>query len=202
MPITQDSLRETALDVLPHQWLHSTALRAVITDMADMVWEELGEPLMEYENWPNPEKMTGQRLDHLGNCIGISRPFTTTGTYFAFEGAPGETFTQAPFFSAESALQNRNPISDANYRPFLRWRLANLGGSPTYGDLQESVFNTADGFYGFENGSISVSGSTITISSGTVTGVSATLWDFLSGSQEALSRAMLPRVAGKTYSFS
>lgn len=205
MPITQESLRETALGVLPHQWLNATALRAVITDMADMVWEEMGELLMEYEHWPNPDLMTGNRLDNLGACLGLGRPFVSTGEYFGFDGtdtAGGETFSQAPFFSATAGLQNRLPMSDEQYRPFLKWRLYSIGGAPTYGELRKGPFNTEDGFYGFENGSISVSGNTVTVSAGTVEGISSTLWTFLSGAQDELSRVIFPRVAGRNYTFS
>ena len=200
--LTQESLRNKGLSVIPHQFQNATALRALMTALADMLWEELGEPLMEYERWPNPDEMTGRRLDDLGACLGLPRPLISTGTYFAFEGQTGETFAQAPFWEATSALQNSIPISDERYRPFLKWRQATLGGAPTYGELRRGAFNTADGFYGFDNGSVTVSGGTITVSAGTVEGTQEILWDFLKSSQESLSRAMLPRVAGKAYTFS
>ena len=171
----------------------------MLTAFADLLWEELGKPIAEYRNWPNPDKLTGKRLDDLGACIGLPRPFASTGTYFAFEGQTGETFSQAPFWTPAAAAQNRIAISDAAYRPFLKWALGSQ--IPTYGGLRRGAFNTEDGFYGLDSGGITVSGNTITVTSGTVDGIEKTLWDFLKSSQEELSRAMMPRVAGRAYTF-
>lgn len=201
--ITRESMRDLALSVLPHSKRQATNLRALLIALADMLWEELGEPVAEYEHWPNPNKMTGRRLDDLGACMGLRRPQISLSDddFFAFHGQTGETFSQAPFWSVESSVQNRRPMSDENYRPFLLWRLGTLGGAPTHGELRRGPFNVADGYYGFDGGGISASGNTITVTSGTVEGTTETLWNFLRSSQESLSRAMLPRVAGKTYSF-
>ena len=202
MPITQEGFRERALSALPHSKQNAGNLRTLLTALADVLWEELGQPIAEYEHWPNPDKMTGRRLDDLGSCLGLPRPYIATGDYFAFHGAPGSTFSQAPFFSEVAGLQNRLPISDENYRPFLKWRFANNGGAPTYGEMRRGAFNLTEGFFGFDGGSISVTGNVITVSAGTIEGVQELLWNYLEGSQESLSRAMLPRVAGREYVFS
>ena len=198
--ITRESFRETALGVLPHQYQGAPNARAFLIALADMLWESLGEPIAEFEHWPNPLRMTGYRLDALGSVIGLKRPLVNTGDYFAFQGQVGKTFSQAPFWTLESSVENRRPMTDQHYRPFLLWRWATLGGSPTYGELRRGPFNVSDGYYGLERGRIEVSGNTITISA-RESDIAAVLWDFLRSTQESLSRAMLPRLATKEYVF-
>ena len=201
MALTQKELTDIGLNALPFELRDATNLRALLTEFSDIAWEEMGQHLAELDGWPDPDKLSGWALSLLGSNLGISRPFVIIDQFFSFAGETGATFDGRPFWTSESAFESRQSITDQQYRPFLKWRMQTIGGSPTIAEMRRGAFNLTDGYFGLANGSISVSGQTITVSSGTVSGITKLLWDFLSDDDNNVSDRLLPRIATFDYEF-
>jgi len=135
---TRDHYLDLAVSNLATQFDDATHLRALLRGIAGLMWDEIVQPLAFRIRWPDPSGVSGRSLDDLGTCLGLSRPRLSDGTYFGFDGTAddgGETFGQAPMFSARGNLENSLPVGDAMMRLLLAWRALSLTGSPTYEEI-------------------------------------------------------------------
>ena len=126
--------------VLLPQWQNSPRLRAVVTDVVEVLRDDGLDAFAAIERMRNLDDAEGVWLDYLGIRIGLPRPPTNDPTQdprFGF-GTAGEPFDQAPFRGSQ-ANAAVFPLPDPVYRRFIRARAITITGDGTLADFVLAV---------------------------------------------------------------
>ena len=127
---TRKELKDFALNAMMGQYEEATRLRSVITNLVDVLADEMLDAITELSGWPDPDECSGYVLDGVGGFLGLERPLVSSGSWFGFSGATG--YTAGGFgtpMADDNALRNAKvPIADTTYRSLIKGRALALRG--------------------------------------------------------------------------
>lgn len=108
-------------------------MQAWFRTVADLTHEELMEPIVDLQSWPNPKGLRLWTLDMLGSFVGFPRPLILSQEgsqdFFGFAGARGynpKGFGGGTIADSRSIKESLRPLPDPDYRRLLSARLLTL----------------------------------------------------------------------------
>ena len=109
--------------LLAAQYADSPRLKAVVSLFADLVQDELVDPLERFAELQDIDRASGAWLDRIGGRLGCARPYVVVSPgndFWGFDEA-GQGFDQHPFVT-DSGVNIRAPMTDRDYRGLLHAR--------------------------------------------------------------------------------
>lgn len=143
------SLVEFYRDLIIKQYWDKPNARAEIELKAGYV-QALNDAIAEFRQAFELDNATGDRLDKIGEIVGISRvvPFGTPKVLFGFDGDASArgmadlfdpTVESAPFANVFEADRNDTTLNDNEYREFIRLKIAKNNARAVMVGSSESV---------------------------------------------------------------